>query len=485
MALNARALTPFLEERFPVYSQEMKWRIVLAMLFVLALFAGFATLYVNTFVYKHQHAVILFVVNGLDLNTLNMARQQVGRSPLRTDPDDPEINEARRRVAYRSEKLNLDSFWNISLLNVQEPGQPVPDEGADATALACGQRVENGFVAADRRQEELTSLIFVEQQAHRATGLVTTSSLVQPTPVAFYSNIKGTPEPYRNAFELVYSGIDIILGGGEQYFTPANATNEWGRTDGQNLLDAARDKGYTVLHTREDLNNVSTSWPTRKLFGVFAPGQFYFSSLQPDNRRQPTLAEMTRVAISSLNNNLDGYFLVVEHDLVARAAERNFGKLAVSEVNEVDAAIQSAVEYAGPDALVMVTNSYSLGAIGPLPSPLAGDLVAEPATVDASGVPVKTQAIPLAPPPPPAWLAGPGGPTVSKAQAEWLRRRSENGWFSWNSPNLLQPEAALRFQTQAPITAEPAWMTSRGEGSAQLRGFLDNTDVFDIVSEVF
>src|SRR3984957_2427038 len=102
----------------------MKWRIVLTVLFVLALFAGFATLYVNTFVYKHQHAVILFVVNGLDLNTLNMARQQVGRSPLRTDPDDPAINDARRRVAYRSEKLNLDSFWNIALLNVQEPGQP-------------------------------------------------------------------------------------------------------------------------------------------------------------------------------------------------------------------------------------------------------------------------------------------------------------------------------------------------------------------------
>ena len=462
----------------------MKWRIVLAVLFVLALFAGFATLYVNTFVYKHQHAVILFVVNGLDLNTLNMARQQVGRSPLRTDPDDPAINDARRRVAYRSERLNLDSFWNIALLNIQEPGQPVPDEGVNATALACGQRVENGFVAADRSHEALRSLIYVAEQANRATGLVTTSSLVQPTPVAFYSNTKGTPDPYRNASELVYSGIDIILGGGEQYFTPANATNEWGRPDGQNLLDAAKDKGYTIIRTREDLNSVYT-WPTRKLFGLFAPDQFYFSSLQPDNRRQPTLSEMTKVAISSLNNNLDGYFLVVEHDLVARAAERNFGQLAVSEVNEVDAAIQSAVEYAGPDALVIVTNSYSLGAVGPLPTPVASDLVAACPTVDANGVPVKAQAIPLAPPPQPAWLAGPGGPTVSKAQAVWLHRRSGDDWFSWSSPNLLQPEPALRFQTQAPITAEPAWMASRGEGSSQLRGFLDNTDVFDIVSDVF
>jgi alkaline phosphatase len=463
----------------------MKWRIVLTVLFVITLFAGFAYLYVNTFVRKHQHAVILFVVNGLDLNTLNMARQQLGRSPLRTDPDDPAISDARRRAAYRSEMLNLDSFWNIALLSLQEPGQPVPDEGANATALACGERVENGFVAVNRSNKTLPSLIYAAEKSQRATGLVTTSSLVQPTPVAFYSTIKGTPDPYRNASQLVYSHIDIVLGGGEQYFTPANATNEWGRRDGLNLLDEAKGRGYTIVRTRDELNNVSTWWPTHKLFGLFAPDQFYFSSLQPENRRQPSLAEMTRVAISSLNNNLDSYFLVVEHDLVARAAERNFGRLAVNEVAQVDEAIESAVQYAGPDALVIVTNSYSLGAVGPLPPPSSGDLVAPPLTVDANGNAVKPQTIPMAPPPQPAWLAGPGGPTLTRPQAAWLRQHGENGWFRANAPGLLQPDPALRFQTQAPPIAEPAWLASRGEGSSQLRGFLNNTDVFDIVNENF
>src|SRR5277367_3595152 len=152
----------------------MKWRIVLTVLFVLTLFGGFAYLYVNTFVRKHQPAVILFVVNGLDLNTLNLARQKLGRQPLQRDPDDPLIGDARRRSAYRSEMLNLDSFWNISLLSLQQPGQPVPDEGADATALACGKRVENGFVAADPSGDALQSLIYAAQKAKRATGLVTT-----------------------------------------------------------------------------------------------------------------------------------------------------------------------------------------------------------------------------------------------------------------------------------------------------------------------
>jgi alkaline phosphatase len=467
----------------------MKWRIVLAVVFVLMLFAGFAYLYVNAFVRKHQHAVILFVVNGLDLNTLNLARQQLGRSQLHGDPDDPSIDDARRRAAYRSDILNLDSFWNIALLGLQEPGQPVPDEGVDATALACGQRVPNGFVAINSSNEALRSLIYAAEQAQRATGLVTTSSLVQPTPVAFYSTTKGTPEPYRNATDLLYSGIDIVLGGGEAYFTPANATNEWGRRDGRNLLNEAKDRGYEIIRTRDELNNVST-WPTltfstRQLFGLFAPGQFYFSSLQPENRRQPSLAEMTRVAISSLNYDRNGYFLVVEHDLVARAAEQNFGRLAVNEVAEVDEAIDSAVEYAGPDALVIVTNNYNLGAVGPLPMPSATDLIEPTPAVDAQGNPVKAPPIPMAPPPPPAWLAGPGGPTVTRAQADWLQQRYENGWYRADASGLLQPQPALRFQTQAPILAEPAWLASRGEGAVQLRGFINNTDVFDIISDQF
>jgi|GEM_PF-191390 len=459
----------------------MKWRIILTVLFVLTLFAGFAYLYVNNYVRKNQHAVILFIVDGLDLNTLNLARQQLGRSPLHGDPDDPAIGDARRRSSYRSEVLDLDSFWNLASLSIQQPGQAVPDEGADATAIACGQRVDNGFVAFNNRNDALRSLIYAAQGAQRATGLVTNSSFVQPTPVAFYSTIKGKPDPYGNANDLLYSRIDIVLGGGEQYFTPPSVANEWGRPDGRNLVDEARKNGYTIVRTRDELNKVST-WGAH-LFGLFAPDQFYFSSLQPVNRRQPSLAEMTRVAISSLNYKIKGYFLVVEDGLVARAASQNFGKLAVNEVAELDEAIQTAVDYAGPDALVMVTNSYNLGSVGPLAA--YGDLAAPTPTVDGSGLPVKSPNIPMAPSPPPVWLAGPGGPTVTRAQATWLKDRYASGAFSLDAPGLLQPEPALRFQTEALPLAGPAWMASRGEGSAQLRGFINNTDVFDIIAEQF
>ena len=464
----------------------MKWRAILAMVFVLLLFAAFAYLYVNTFVRKHQHAVILFVVDGMDLNTLNLARQQLGRGPSSSDPDDPQIGDARRRVAYRSDVLSLDSFWNIALLNLQDAAHPHPDEGADATALACGVRVDNGYVAMNARNEALRSLIYAAEQAQRATGLVTTSSLVRPTPVAFYSSSNGVPDPYRNAVDLVsYSDINVVLGGGAQYFTPATASNELGRRDGRNLLDEAASHGYEVVRTRDELNKLST-WRTRQIFGIFAPDNFYFSALQPENPSQPSLTEMTRLAISTLNHNINGYFLVVAPGLVARAAEQNLGKLAVNEIGAVDEAIDSAVEYAGPDALVVVTNSYNLGAIDTLPpspgaaplSPLVSSASAPSDPSDPSD-PASLASLP------PAWLAGPGGPPAPGPDQNWLRQRYADGSFSANAPGLLHPDPAFRFQVKALPLAGPAWVASRGEGASQLGGFFNNTDLFDILAEQF
>jgi hypothetical protein len=86
---------------------------------------------------------------------------------------------------------------------------------------------------------------------------------------------------------------------------------------------------------------------------------------------------------------------------------------------------------------------------------------------------------------PPSWLVGPGGPAVTQSDQTWLARQYAEGSFSTNAPGLLQPQAAFRFQVRGIPDGEPAWLASRGEGAQQLRGFFNNTDVFDIVSEQF
>ena len=125
---------------------------------------------------------------------------------------------------------------------------------------------------------------------------------------------------------------------------------------------------------------------------------------------------------------------------MARAAEQNLGKLAVNEVTEVDEAIQSAVEYAGPDALVIVTNNYSLGAIGPLPP--CGVVAAAPTI----SLPTPTDAVAAAHRHPPCRLLGRrarAAPPPRARRPPGCDERDASGWFSTNAPGLLAAPAGF------------------------------------------
>jgi hypothetical protein len=131
-----------------------------------------------------------------------------------------------------------------------------------------------------------------------------------------------------------------------------------------------------------------------------------------------------------------------------------------------------------------VTNSYSLGAVGPtLAVPEVG-----PALVPAPKPTIETNDIPVAPIATSMagfWATGPGGPARNPAQVAWLKEHYDSGAFSTNAPGLLQPQPAFQFQSEASALAEPAWLLSRGEGSSEFRGCFANTDLFDLVSEQF
>jgi alkaline phosphatase len=468
----------------------MNWRVRFLALAILFLFGAFGIFYYKSFVKKRVHGVILIVANGLDLTTINRARQQsdAARSEAKVDIW---MRPAGQKVPTRHHVLNIEGLPKVAILNVQGLGQPVADEAAASTALACGQRVKNGLVGCNSLDQMLDTLIYAAQNAHRATGLVTTSSLVDPTPVAFYTYMRDPREKYRAASALVDSSrIDVIMGGGADYFTPADATNEYGRQDGRDLTRDMDKKGYNVVRTLDELRKVPT-WPVlptlrqRQIFGLFASQSFYFSGASRRDVQQPYLRDMVRTAIQCLQYNPNGYFLVVEHGLIAAAARQNMTDLAVNETIALDQTIETAIRYAGPNTLIIVTNNYSLGAIAdavpppPPPTPVAATQTLRKSWTKRSAE-KKAEDIPM-----PQWLSGPGGPQISGEQQTWFRQRINSGAFSTNSASIFSPDLAARFATEATPTASPAWMASQGFGSDRLTGFISNTDLYYILQELF
>jgi alkaline phosphatase len=397
----------------------MKWWVGLLAVLILMVFGAIGMFYVRTYVEKRPHGIILLVANGLDLTLLQKARQQ---------------------ALARGQTLQMDRLTHLAICEVKGYDQLVPDEAAASTALASGKRVRDGLVGVTIQGQRLDTLIYAAQRAGRATGLVTTSDLTMPTPLAFYGqNSPARDVPHQAAAELIDSGgLQVILGGGSANFQPAHVLNENGRRDGRNLLNEVDQRGYEQVRTAQELERVA-AWRTRRLFGVFAPASFTFTSLRSGTTSLPTLATMTRQAIRCLQYSLGGYFLVVEHGLVAAAARHNWTDLALNEVAAFDSAVQTALEYGGNKSLVLVTNNFSLGAL----DSSRDELLARNAEGIGTTIPRYE------------WLTGPGASAVTPADKLVVQQRIRSGLYTIKKTEATTPTPAVRFAPLAEVTTAP------------------------------
>src|SRR5437588_941044 len=96
-----------------------------------------------------------------------------------------------------------------------------PDQAAAATALATGAKVNNRTVAVDANGKAIQSIVELARQRGRAIGLVTNTSLTNPTCAPFYAHLSDASDEDNLAVQLAESGkIDIALGGGAAQFLP-------------------------------------------------------------------------------------------------------------------------------------------------------------------------------------------------------------------------------------------------------------------------
>lgn len=143
------------------------------------------------------------------------------------------------------------------------------------------------------------------------------------------------------------------MGGGREVFT---AEKKAGRRD---LEKEAEKLDYTLVFDRAGLESFP-SWNTRRLLGLFAPNTLPLATAGGE-AGTIRLADMVRRSIETLAYNLLGYFLVVDHPLVADAAGQNQAELAVRQLRELDSAVETARKYAGKNTLILVYCPYSVG----------------------------------------------------------------------------------------------------------------------------
>ena len=224
----------------------------------------------------------------------------------------------------------------------------VTDSAAAGTALSSGYKTNNGSIGIDADKIPHSNILEACQDIGMNTGLVSTYEWTNATPAAFSAHDVSRSNYAPMSEQIVNQNIDVVLGGG---FGAA----QWG-----SIADAEK-RGYSIINTREDLNAVK---PGDKIWGNLVKSSFP-CDIELDEKT-PNIAEMTRAAITALDDgNENGFFLMVEGSQVDGGGHSNNVLKMVSEWLAFDEACKVAFEYAKGrnDTLVIVLPDHDTGGI--------------------------------------------------------------------------------------------------------------------------
>ena len=256
------------------------------------------------------------------------------------------IEAARRDSAAGLELDRLELRGRMVTGPPDDPDEKVTDSAAAATAWSTGSRTSNGSVGVDADGDPLPTFGRAAAAAGRATGLVTTTSVTDASPAAFFASVPDRTLESRIARQYVDGGgPDVILGGGRDV---------WSSDD---LLDRARAAGYRYADDAEALAAAGDG----KVLGLFADEEMWKSS----RGRAPSLATLTTAALGRLSADPDGFFLCVEEERVDEASHANDDDAMLAAMRNLDEAVGVARRFAdaNPETLVIVTGDHETGGL--------------------------------------------------------------------------------------------------------------------------
>jgi alkaline phosphatase len=401
----------------------MRLRNNLLALAILLGFLGLGVLYVRFWVVQRPYGIVVFVSDGFITRHLTAARLYENGA---------------------GHRLEMERLLPHSALLRNDPLQfAVPDAASAASAIATGQKARHHTVGVDQRGTSIASILEIARKEGRVVGLVTNGSLTGASAAAFYAHTANAEDGQALAVQLLAAPqFKVLLGGGTEDFLPEGKGGH--RKDGKDLVAGLKAPKWEVIRTRAELESAS---PYREgtLFGLFAESAMDFSKKRELAVTQPSLSDLVRRAIECLETNRRGYILIVDEALISQASVLNEGEHLMRETLELDRAVGTAVKYAGEKSLILAVGRTSIGGFA------------------LSGYPMRQdKGLALL------------GPTPEG-----------NPYITWaTGPKIGKPnEPVARDAGGGVNTAEDVLALGAGLGAERLHGFLDNTDIFQIVRD--
>ncbi len=277
-----------------------------------------------------------------------------------------------------------------SLTVTSNAGGTMHAHGVKAPRRSFGTDGDNPIVDAQGRS---TSVMHQAMRAGMPVGVVNSGINTEPGTACFLASVPSRKMHDEISLQMVESGADVILGGGESLFLPEGAQGRHGvgkRKDGKNLVELAKQHGYTIVYTREQLTALPDN--TDKVLGLFAEHHTFNDrpeevlrerGLKPYNADAPTVAEMTRAALKVLSRKGKPFMLVVEEEGTDNFSNHNNAMGTLQALKRSDETIGVARAYLAQHRNTLVVVAADSNAGGMLHIGLGDDKSAAPATVNA------------------------------------------------------------------------------------------------------
>ncbi len=294
-------------------------------------------------------ALAILLLGGSCNNKVNqLARKDRPKNIILLIGDGMGLSQLSSSYFYKDSEPNFSRFKNIGLVKTSSSSHRITDSAAGATAYSAGIKTYNGAIGVDRDTMPVATILEKLAEENWSTGLVVTSSITHATPASFFAHIKSRNLAEDIAAELVDAPVNFFAGGGLQYFNQ--------RTDGVNLLEKLKTKGFNV-HT-DKLASGPLSLAKKEAFLLAPDGMPKMLEGRAD-----FLPDATQLALDYLKQDKDGFFLMVEGSQIDWGGHSNDGQYVITEVLDFDRAIGKALDFAKADGntLVVVTADHETG----------------------------------------------------------------------------------------------------------------------------
>ncbi|MDF7825039.1 alkaline phosphatase [Pontiellaceae bacterium B12227] len=250
---------------------------------------------------------------------------------------------------YLGANLVFETFPYQSTITTHSANSSITDSAAASTAIATGKKVNNYVLSFDICGNGCAFETILEYYRSRgkSTGLISTAHITDATPAAF-----GAHEPSRFHYSDIASDYlhgsrpNVLFGGGG-----------WGITN--ELFESS---GYAIATDATGLFSFNSASNTH-FAGFFGSRDMPYEYSGLGNF--PHLHEMAAVALNLLNDDPDGFFLMVEGARIDDAGHNHLITNLVHEAIEFGNTVQTIVDWMGnrTDTLLVVTADHETGGL--------------------------------------------------------------------------------------------------------------------------